>query len=143
VTAVGDPRPAVYGRRSASADNTSRFSSDFSEAESLTLSTSWPNDRSIRHAATRIAEGLTDSSESPLTPRAGAGDGQVDIEISSGAHAPDFLTNGQRALTEWFATIPEGATKAVLCRKRAHFAAVAAALEAAGFAVHVHGPSGL
>ena len=143
VTAVGDPRQAIYGWRGASADNMSRFSSDFTEVESLTLSTSWRNDRSILHVANRIAEGLTDSSESPLTARDGAGDGQVGIEISSGAHDPDFLTNGLRALTEWFATIPEGATKAVLCRKRAHFAAVAAALEAAGFAVHVHGSSGL
>src|SRR5699024_3605932 len=143
VTAVGDPRQAIYGWRGASADNMSRFSSDFTEVESLTLSTSWRNDRSILHVANRIAEGLTDSSESPLPARDGAGDGQVGIEISSGAHDPDFLTNGLRALTEWFATIPEGATKAVLCRKRAHFAAVAAALEAAGFAVIVHGSSGL
>src|SRR5699024_11524643 len=81
--------------------------------------------------------------ESSRTPSSGHGDGPGRIEISSGAHDPDFLAIGLRALTEWFATIPEGATQAVLCRKRAHFAAVAAALEAAGFAVHVHGSSGL
>jgi DNA helicase-2/ATP-dependent DNA helicase PcrA len=76
------------------------------EVESLSLSTSWRNDRSILQVANRIAEGLADSSESPLSARDGAGDGQVGIEISSGAHDPDFLTNGLRALTEWFAHHP-------------------------------------
>ncbi|WP_209373642.1 ATP-dependent helicase [Brevibacterium renqingii] len=143
VTAVGDPRQAIYGWRGASADNMIRFSADFSDVESLTLSTSWRNDCSILQVANRIADGLSDSSETPLSARDGAGDGQVSIEISSGAHDPDYLTNGLRALTEWFRTVPEGSTKAVLCRKRSHFAPVAAALKAAGFGVHVHGSSGL
>ncbi|WP_181275355.1 ATP-dependent helicase [Brevibacterium oceani] len=143
VTAVGDPRQAIYGWRGASADNMIRFSSDFADVESLTLSTSWRNDRTILQTANRIADGLTDSRETPLSARDGAGEGEVCIEISSGAHDPDYLTNGKRALTDWFRTVPEAATKAVLCRKRAHFAPVAAALEAAGFAVHVHGSSGL
>lgn len=143
VTAVGDPRQAIYGWRGASADNMVRFSSDFRDVESLSLSTSWRNDRTILQAANRIAAGLADSNESPLSARDGAGDGEVSVEISSGAHDPDFLTNGLRALTEWFRTVPVGSSKAVLCRKRAHFAPVAAALEAAGFAVHVHGSSGL
>ena len=143
VTAVGDPRQAIYGWRGASADNMVRFSSDFRDVESLSLSTSWRNDRTILRAANRIAAGLADSNESPLSARDGAGDGEVSVEISSGAHDPDFLTNGMRALTEWFRTVPAGSSKAVLCRKRAHFAPVAAALEAAGFAVHVHGSSGL
>ncbi|MCU4296094.1 ATP-dependent helicase [Brevibacterium permense] len=143
VTAVGDPRQAIYGWRGASADNMVRFSSDFSDVESLSLSTSWRNDRSILQVANRIAAGLADRSESPLSARDGAGEGEVSVEISSGAHDPDFLTAGLRALTEWFHTVPAGSSKAVLCRKRAHFAPVAAALEAAGFAVHVHGSSGL
>ncbi len=143
VTAVGDPRQAIYGWRGASADNMVRFSADFRDVESLSLSTSWRNDRTILQAANRIAAGLADSNESPLSARDGAGDGEVSVEISSGAHDPDFLTNGLRALTEWFRTVPVGSSKAVLCRKRAHFAPVAAALEAAGFAVHVHGSSGL
>ncbi len=143
VTAVGDPRQAIYGWRGASADNMVRFSSDFRDVESLSLSTSWRNDRTILQAANRIAAGLADSNESPLSARDGAGDGEVSVEISSGAHDPDFLTNGLRALTEWFRTVPAGSSKAVLCRKRAHFAPVAAALEADGFAVHVHGSSGL
>ncbi|WGP07686.1 ATP-dependent DNA helicase [Bacillus subtilis] len=143
VTAVGDPRQAIYGWRGASADNMVRFSSDFRDVESLSLSTSWRNDRTILQAANCIAAGLADSNESPLSARDGAGDGEVSVEISSGAHDPDFLTNGLRALTEWFRTVPAGSSKAVLCRKRAHFAPVAAALEAAGFAVHVHGSSGL
>ena len=143
VTAVGDPRQAIYGWRGASADNMVRFSSDFRDVESLSLSTSWRNDRSILQVANRIAAGLADSSESPLSARDGAGEGEVSVEISSGAHDPDFLTTGLRALTEWFHTVPAGSSKAVLCRKRAHFAPVAAALEAAGFAVHVHGSSGL
>ncbi|MGO3021859.1 MAG: ATP-dependent helicase [Brevibacterium sp.] len=143
VTAVGDPRQAIYGWRGASADNMVRFSADFRDVESLSLSTSWRNDRSILQVANRIAAGLDDSDETPLSARDGAGDGEVSVEISSGAHDPEFLTTGLRALTEWFGTVPAGSSKAVLCRKRAHFAPVAAALEAAGFAVHVHGSSGL
>lgn len=143
VTAVGDPRQAIYGWRGASADNMVRFSSDFRDVESLSLSTSWRNDRSILQVANRIAAGLADSDEAPLSARDGAGEGEVSVEISSGAHDPDFLTTGLRSLTEWFRTVPAGSSKAVLCRKRAHFAPVAAALEAAGFAVHVHGSSGL
>lgn len=143
VTAVGDPRQAIYGWRGASADNMIRFSTDFSDVRSLTLSTSWRNDHSILTVANRIADGLNGSSETPLSARPGAGDGDVHVDISSGAHDPDFLTAGLRSLTEWAQALPEGTSKAVLCRKRAHFAPVAAALETAGFAVHVHGSSGL
>lgn len=143
VTAVGDPRQAIYGWRGASADNMIRFSSDFTDVESLSLSTSWRNDRQILTVANRIADGLSGSTETPLSAREGAGEGAVSIEVSSGAYDPDYLTVGLRDLTDWFAKVPESATKAVLCRKRAHFASVAAALEAAGFAVHVHGSSGL
>ncbi len=143
VTAVGDPRQAIYGWRGASADNMIRFSGDFRNVRSLTLSTSWRNDRSILTVANRIAEGLDGAVEAPLTARADAGEGAVEVNIASGAHDTTYLTDGMRALTEWVGQLPAGTTKAVLCRKRAHFAAVATALEAAGFAVHVHGSSGL
>lgn len=143
VTAVGDPRQAIYGWRGASADNMIRFSSDFHDVESLTLSTSWRNDHRILTVANRTANGLAGSRETPLSARTGAGEGDVAIDISSGAHDPDFLTVGLRSLTEWVASLPDGSSTAVLCRKRAHFAPVAAALETAGYAVHVHGSSGL
>ncbi|MDN6745802.1 MAG: ATP-dependent helicase [Brevibacterium sp.] len=143
VTAVGDPRQAIYGWRGASADNMIRFSADFDNVSALTLSTSWRNDHSILKVANRIADGLAGSQEKPLSARDGAGDGGVAVDISSGAHDPDFLTVGLRSLTEWVASLPAGSSTAVLCRKRAHFAPVAAALEAAGYAVHVHGSSGL
>ena len=143
VTAVGDPRQAIYGWRGASADNMIRFSADFDNVSPLTLSTSWRNDHTILTVANRIAAGLAGSQETPLSARAGAGDGKVTVDISSGAHDPDFLTVGLRSLTEWVDSLPDGTSKAVLCRKRAHFAPVAAALEAAGYAVHIHGSSGL
>ena len=143
VTAVGDPRQAIYGWRGASADNMIRFSGDFANVFPLTLSTSWRNDRTILKVANGIAAGLAGAQETPLSARAGAGDGNVTVDISSGAHDPDFLTVGLRSLTEWVDSLPDGASKAVLCRKRAHFAPVAAALEVAGYAVHVHGSSGL
>ncbi|MCM1012131.1 ATP-dependent DNA helicase [Brevibacterium sp. XM4083] len=143
VTAVGDPRQAIYGWRGASADNMIRFDADFTDVESLTLSTSWRNDRTILDVANRVADGLTGSRETPLTTRPDAGVGDVVVDVSSGAHDESFLTVGLRSLTEWAAGLPEGASTAVLCRKRAHFAAVTAALETAGFAVHVHGSSGL
>ncbi|SDR69581.1 DNA helicase-2 / ATP-dependent DNA helicase PcrA [Brevibacterium sandarakinum] len=143
VTAVGDPRQAIYGWRGASADNMIRFSADFDNVSALTLSTSWRNDHTILTVANRTANGLAGSQEKPLSARTGAGDGGVAIDISSGAYDPDFLTVGLRSLTEWVASLPAGSSTAVLCRKRAHFAPVAAALDAAGYAVHVHGSSGL
>ena len=143
VTAVGDPRQAIYGWRGASADNMIRFSADFNDVSALTLSTSWRNDHTILKVANRTANGLAGSQEKPLSAREGADDGGVVVDISSGAHDPDFLTVGLRSLTEWVTSLPEGSSTAVLCRKRAHFAPVAAALEAAGYAVHVHGSSGL
>ncbi|GAA1872737.1 ATP-dependent DNA helicase [Brevibacterium marinum] len=143
VTAVGDPRQAIYGWRGASADNMIRFSADFQDVSALTLSTSWRNDHTILKVANRTASGLAGGQEKPLSARAGAGAGDVIADISSGAHDSDYLTVGLRSLTEWVDGLPEGATKAVLCRKRTHFAPVAAALETAGYAVHVHGTSGL
>ncbi|RBP66309.1 DNA helicase-2/ATP-dependent DNA helicase PcrA [Brevibacterium sanguinis] len=142
VTAVGDPRQAIYGWRGASADNMVRFAGDFRDVTSLSLSTSWRNDRSILTVANRIADGLTDR-ETPLTTRPDAAAGAVEVSITPGAHDPDHVTDGLAALADWVGRLPAGSTKAVLCRKRAHFAAVATALEAAGFAVHVHGSSGL
>lgn len=143
VTAVGDPRQAIYGWRGASADNMIRFETDFTDVRPLTLSTSWRNDLTILTVANRVAEGLTGSRETPLTTRPDAGPGEVVVDVSSGAHDEEFLTVGMRSLTEWVADLPAGSSTAVLCRKRAHFAPVSAALEAAGFAVHVHGSSGL
>lgn len=143
VTAVGDPRQAIYGWRGASADNMIRFSADFDDVEALTLSTSWRNDHEILQVANRTADGLAGNRETSLSARGGAGEGHVTIDISSGAHDAEFLTVGLRSLTEWVARLPTGSSIAVLCRKRAHFAPVAAALETAGYAVHVHGSSGL
>ncbi|MCT2184033.1 ATP-dependent helicase [Brevibacterium casei] len=143
VTAVGDPRQAIYGWRGASADNMIRFETDFTDVRPLTLSTSWRNDGTILTVANRVADGLTGSRETPLTTRPGAGPGEVVVDVSSGAHDEEFLTVGMRSLTDWVAGLPAGSSTAVLCRKRAHFAPVSAALEAAGFAVHVHGSSGL
>lgn len=143
VTAVGDPRQAIYGWRGASADNMIRFSQDFRNVESLSLSTSWRNDESILNVANTIADRLPGEKDAPLRPRPGAGVGAVVVDVSSGAHDPDYGTNGLRSLVEWAKSLPEKSTKAVLCRKRAQFGTVATALEAAGFAVHIHGSSGL
>lgn len=143
VTAVGDPRQAIYGWRGASADNMIRFETDFTDVRSLTLSTSWRNDASILTVANRIADGLGGPQETPLSTRPDAGVGEVVVDVSSGAHDETYLTAGLRSLADWVASLPAGSSTAVLCRKRAHFAPVSAALEAAGFAVHVHGSSGL
>ncbi|MBR7502538.1 ATP-dependent helicase, partial [Mycobacterium tuberculosis] len=120
VTAVGDPRQAIYGWRGASADNMIRFETDFTDVRPLTLSTSWRNDGTILTVANRVADGLTGSRETPLTTRPGAGPGEVVVDVSSGAHDEEFLTVGMRSLTEWVAGLPAGSSTAVLCRKRAH-----------------------
>ncbi len=163
VTAVGDPCQSIYGWRGASAGNLRRFSADFPAAPGRPapmqlLSTSFRNTGRVLAAAGAIqAELRAAAPDVPLlvAPPGRAGRGLVRCALLESAHdeaawvaqqvvgllelapgrAPDGLTaDGSRVRARDIA---------VLCRKRAQFAALRAALEARGVPVEVVGLGGL
>jgi DNA helicase II / ATP-dependent DNA helicase PcrA len=166
VTAVGDPCQSIYGWRGASAGNLRRFRADFPVHEGrpapvLLLSTSFRNTGRVLSAAGALqAELRAAAPEVPLlVAPPGRGDrGQVTCALleSAGAEA-DWVAGQVAALIRldpgcapdgrpW----PDGAPAtvrpsdiAVLCRKRAQFPAIRAALEARGIPVEVVGLGGL
>jgi DNA helicase II / ATP-dependent DNA helicase PcrA len=166
VTAVGDPCQSIYGWRGASAGNLRRFATDFpvragTPARTALLSTSFRNTGRVLDAAAAIQEGLREAApEVPrlIAPPSRAARGQVVCALLETAAeearwiasqitdmlglAPGDAPDGAR----W----PDGrpnrvrpADIAVLCRKRAQFPALRAALEARGIPVEVVGLGGL
>ncbi|MDO5627413.1 MAG: ATP-dependent DNA helicase [Mobilicoccus sp.] len=168
VTAVGDPHQSIYGWRGASATTLATFPERFTvdavsvgdiedAAETtqgpvvpgvLTLSRSWRNDRVVLAAANLVAAPLTAGSAVPvraLQARDGAEDGLVEAARlltaqEEAAYVADWIADS------WFDASGEGHTgvsAAVLCRRRAQFAAVADALAARNLPVEVVGLGGL
>jgi DNA helicase-2/ATP-dependent DNA helicase PcrA len=159
VVAVGDPHQSIYGWRGASAGNLQRFPTDFPQADGAPaaqrfLSTSWRNDRAVLAAANVVSAELrrpapwadpdlvVDVPE--LVPRPGAGPGMVQAAwlatIEDEARVVAEVIDTERR------SAPEGAappTAAVLCRARAQFPLVEAALRAKGLPVEVVGLGGL
>ncbi|KRE43032.1 ATP-dependent DNA helicase [Knoellia sp. Soil729] len=145
VTAVGDPHQSIYGWRGASATTLTRFAEEFGDPEpaaKLDLSTSWRNDSGILDVANHLAQPLRAASRvtvEPLMPRPGAGAGVVDVArlataADEAGHIARWLA-GHRARG--------GVSAAVLCRKRAEFATVTAALEEHDIPHEVVGLGGL
>nr|WP_247601974.1 ATP-dependent DNA helicase [Cellulomonas denverensis] len=159
VTAVGDPHQSIYGWRGASAGGLERFPETFPvltadgerrRADLHQLSTSWRNDVAVLAAANLVAAPLrraaTSRIELPeLGARPGAGAGEVLARMLP------TVEDEARAVTEfvaarWRAAGPDGGgrvTAAVLCRKRAQFPVLHAALREAGLPVEVVGLGGL
>ncbi|HEY2312244.1 MAG TPA: UvrD-helicase domain-containing protein [Streptosporangiaceae bacterium] len=166
VTAVGDPCQSIYGWRGASAGNLRRFSRDFAHADSepapvRVLSTSFRNTGRVLLAAGAIqAELRAAAPDVPLlvAPSGRADRGVVRCALLESVHdeaawvadevagflqlAPGLAPDGM----PW----PDGGDAkvkpsdiAVLCRKRAQFAALRAALEARDVPVEVVGLGGL
>lgn len=152
VTAVGDPNQAIYGWRGASAASLEEFLPRFQPgapadpSQTLTLSTSWRNDRMILDVANRVARPLREhavAAVSPvLVPRDGAGEGSVEavytVDRDSQAEAvADFIESHR---------VPRGSrmsTSAVLCRRRRDFQVVDDALRARDIPTQVIGLGGL
>ncbi|WP_158885448.1 ATP-dependent helicase [Amycolatopsis anabasis] len=155
VTAVGDPAQAIYGWRGASAANLPRFTTDFPRkrakklepAAEYGLLTSFRNPPEVLELANAIAEPLRARGLGVERLRAREGAGPADIDCGL---LPDI-----RAEREWVAdavarrwfgeqeatgTPP---TAAVLVRRRADMAPIAAALRARGLPVEVVGLGGL
>lgn len=152
VTAVGDPNQAIYGWRGASAASLEEFLPRFQPdtpavaSQTLTLSTSWRNDRMVLGAANRVAGPLRDHAVSAASPllvaRDGAGEGSVEVayttDLASQAQAvADFVEAHRR---------PRGSrmsTAAVLCRRRRDFQVMDEALRARDIPTQVIGLGGL
>jgi DNA helicase-2/ATP-dependent DNA helicase PcrA len=161
VVAVGDPHQSIYAWRGASAGNLQRFCQNFPHADGgpapvRQLSTSWRNDLAVLTAANELAAPLRNPPEwarrdlqgqvevQPLVPRNGAGPGRVRLEW----HAT--IEDEARAVADlahfsWHQPGPGGGRRsiAVLCRTRAQFPLIEAALRSKGLPVEVIGLGGL
>jgi DNA helicase II / ATP-dependent DNA helicase PcrA len=167
VTAVGDPCQSIYGWRGASAGNLRRFGTDFpardgAPAPTALLSTSFRNTGRVLDAAAAVQEGLRAAApEVPrlVAPAQRAGRGTVVCALLETAAGEAGWIADQIAeliclppgIAPDGGTWPDGRRDrrvrpsdiAVLCRKRAQFPALRAALEARGIPVEVVGLGGL
>ncbi|MEU6643649.1 ATP-dependent DNA helicase [Saccharomonospora sp. NPDC046836] len=155
VTAVGDPAQAIYGWRGASAANLPRFTTDFPRrgpeglrpAAEYGMLTSFRNPPEVLTLANAVAEPLRAQGLGVQRLRARDGAGPADVRC---ALLPDV-----RSEREWLAEVMAQAwfderdatgtppTAAVLVRRRADMAPIAAALRARGLPVEVVGLGGL
>jgi DNA helicase II / ATP-dependent DNA helicase PcrA len=166
VTAVGDPCQSIYGWRGASAGNLRRFRRDFQCADGepapvRVLSTSFRNSGNVLLAAGAIqAELRTEAPDVPLlvAPHGHADRGVVRCgllesvhdeaawvadEVASILQLPAGLAPDGRPWPDGQDARVRPSDIAVLCRKRAQFAALRAALEARDIPVEVVGLGGL
>jgi DNA helicase-2/ATP-dependent DNA helicase PcrA len=166
VTAVGDPCQSIYGWRGASAGNLSRFTQEFPAgtrpARATMLTTSFRNTERVLEAAAALQQGLREQAPDVprlVPPRERADRGTVVCALLETAADEARWVAGQVAevLSAPPGTAPDGAPwpgqlpgtrvepsdVAVLCRKRAQFPILRAALEAKGIPVEVVGLGGL
>jgi ATP-dependent DNA helicase UvrD/PcrA len=166
VTAVGDPCQSIYGWRGASAGNLTRFAREFpagTRPASVTmLATSFRNTERVLEAAAALQQGLRE--QAPDVPRLvpppeRAGRGAVVCALLETAADEAQWVAGQVAEVlgspagiapdgePWPGGRPEVFVQpsdiAVLCRKRAQFPLLRAAIEAKGVPVEVVGLGGL
>jgi DNA helicase II / ATP-dependent DNA helicase PcrA len=152
LTAVGDPIQSIYGWRGASATNLPRFTTDFpmsdgSPAAVLELSTSWRNPPTTLHVANAVSADARQRSVAvhALRSRPDAAPGTVRCALLPDVVAErDWLADHlqrcyQRATADGIAP----PTAAVLVRRNADAAPIAAALRARGVPVEVVGLAGL
>lgn len=152
LTAVGDPIQSIYGWRGASATNLPRFTTDFprpdgSPAPVLELSTSWRNPPTALHVANAVSADARRRSVAvhALRSRPDAAPGTVRCALLPDVRAErewvaDHL---QRCYQQAAAHGVAPPTAAVLVRRNADAAPVAAALRARGIPVEVVGLAGL
>jgi DNA helicase-2/ATP-dependent DNA helicase PcrA len=165
VTAVGDPCQSIYGWRGASAGNLRRFGADFparnGPARTALLSTSFRNTGRVLDAAAALQAGLRAAApEVPrlIAPPGRAQRGEVTCALleTSAAEADWVADRIARLLSLPAGVAPDGdrwpddrddavrpSDIAVLCRKRAQFPVLRAALESRGIPVEVVGLGGL
>ncbi|GAA0538264.1 ATP-dependent DNA helicase [Saccharopolyspora subtropica] len=155
VTAVGDPAQAIYGWRGASAANLPRFTTDFPRVEDARrvparrygLLTSFRNPPEVLHLANAVSEPLrrTGLEVEQLRARDGAGPGDIRLALTEHVRQERDWVADQMA-AQWHAALDETGrppTAAVLVRRRADMADIAAALRDRGLPVEVVGLGGL
>ncbi len=150
ITAVGDPRQSIYAWRGASELNIEGFPRDFAslghDTASFTMTTSFRNSQRVLSAANAVARRLPEDSEATrLTPITVNNEvmsplGNIEVSVTQGKSHPAYVNDQLATLVEW--TRERTGHRAVLVRKRMHFAPVAQALTAAGFDVQVVGDAG-
>jgi DNA helicase II / ATP-dependent DNA helicase PcrA len=151
LTAVGDPIQSIYGWRGASATNLPRFCTDFalsdgSPAPALELRTSWRNPPSTLCVANAVSAQarLRSVAVGALRARPGAEPGAVICALLSDVVAERDWVADQLASRYYDPSAGGTApTAAVLVRRNADAAPMAAALRARGLPVEVVGLAGL
>jgi len=166
VTAVGDPCQSIYGWRGASAGNLRRFAADFPAADGApaavtVLSTSFRNTGSVLRTAAVLQEELRAAAPDvpllvappdraarglvrcALLETAGDEAGWIASQVAGLLELAPGLAPDGRPWPDGSAAKVRPADIAILCRKRAQFPALRAALEAAGIPVEVVGLGGL
>nr|WP_130342815.1 ATP-dependent DNA helicase [Herbihabitans rhizosphaerae] len=155
VTAVGDPAQAIYGWRGASAANLPRFTTDFpkrdkgklSPAERYGLLTSFRNPPEVLELANALSQPLREAGMDvdELRARAGAPPGDIRCALLSDVNEEvDWMADS--LASRWHDVQSETGrppTAAVLVRRRADMADIAAALRKRGLPVEVVGLGGL
>ncbi|MBV8292768.1 MAG: ATP-dependent helicase, partial [Mycobacterium sp.] len=152
LTAVGDPIQSIYGWRGASATNPPRFTTDFprpdgSPAPDLELRTSWRNPPRALHVANAVSADARRRSVAvrALRSRPDAAPGTVrcallrDVQAEREWVADHLHRRYQQAVGDGVAP----PTAAVLVRRNADAAPMAAALRTRGVPVEVVGLAGL
>ncbi|MGW4111866.1 UvrD-helicase domain-containing protein [Actinosynnema sp. NPDC004786] len=147
VTSVGDPAQAIYGWRGASAANLPRFVQDFPPAKKYGLLTSFRNPPEVLALANAVSAPLraTGLDVDELRARDGAGPGDVRVALFGDVRQElDWVADTVAAQWEQHLdTSDEPPTAAVLVRRRADMANIAAALRERGLPVEVVGLGGL
>lgn len=151
VFAVGDPNQSIYGWRGASASNLDEFASDFGTAKLFSLRTSWRNPVSVLEKANEISTPLAKQASYepikelqhrvlPVTLEAmpDASQGEVQVRFL------ETIEDEANQVANWLKpALSEGASCAVLMRKRSAMALFVETLQANGIEVEVVGLGGL
>ncbi|MBV8996340.1 MAG: ATP-dependent helicase [Pseudonocardiales bacterium] len=152
VTAVGDPCQSIYGWRGASAANLPRFTADFPRADATPavirgLLTSFRNPPEVLAVANAVAGELRGAAVrvGELRCRDGAEPGEIRVALLPDVRA-EVSWVAEAIAQRWHCPMADrGAppSTAVLVRRRADMAALAAALRARDVPVEVVGLGGL
>jgi DNA helicase II / ATP-dependent DNA helicase PcrA len=152
VTAVGDPCQSIYGWRGASAANLPRFTTDFPRADATpavtrALLTSFRNPPSVLAVANAVSGNLRGAAVQvgELRCRDGAEPGEIRVALLPDVRA-EVSWVADAIATRWHCAMADGGappSAAVLVRRRADMAALAAALRARDVPVEVVGLGGL
>lgn len=155
VMAVGDPNQAIYGFRGASAAALADFVETFGGPDAVvtsSLSVSWRNEAAVLAAANVTAAPLRDGAQVQVAELRSRGEHlgvpePVRAAPGIASHMAVDLYEEAHAAAAWIrdrrAELGQGASAAVLCRRKALFEPIVDALRDAGIPYEVVGLGGL